>query len=573
MAAQLERFHYNAAAEGEEPAARASTVFRGFGAVEEEAPAEFTSDEAAARFHLDKLLEGDDRPAFRGVVAPERAELVPNLQLVGSEELPRTQTRLVRFAQTHDRIPVFGGGAVAELDENRNLVAADGALGKVADVSPIASLSPADALAAIAKFTDVEASTLETTTPPELNFFKDPEKGEWHLVYYFRQVPAAPPGFLEDSEGHGLAPSPRELSPLVDYLVDAHDGKVVYYFSSTPLLAIPVPSRCKGFDEDDRDSDFLGNQITGGFEMRDPLRDVETHDLKLADITTAITQNQVNTAALGNPVQNGTADWGTTARAAVSAHVNAAKVDDFYRGVLKRNGIDNQGMALVNVVNCTYARAGTPPAWGNAMWTLDRMWYGQVADASGRLVSFSRLLDVIAHELTHGVTEYSSALVYRDQSGALNESFSDIFGIIIRNWDQGENRDTWDWEIGAGIGPGGLPLRDMSDPTRTNDPAHMRDYVSTTRDSGGVHTNSNIHNKAAFNVLTAKDATGAFVFTNEDAAYLYYLTLVRLNRLATFSDVRATLVSVASTMYAGDEATRTAKVSAIEQAYDAVGIT
>ena len=86
--------------------------------------------------------------------------------------------------------------------------------------------------------------------------------------------------------------------------------------------------------------------------------------------------------------------------------------------------------------------------------------------------------EVIAHELTHGVTEKSSQLVYRDQSGALNESFSDIFGIIIKNWWEAPIRDdvdTWDWELGPGLGQDG-PLRDLSDPTRTGKPDHMDAY-------------------------------------------------------------------------------------------------
>jgi bacillolysin len=174
------------------------------------------------------------------------------------------------------------------------------------------------------------------------------------------------------------------------------------------------------------------------------------------------------------------------------------------------------------------------------------------------------------------VTAYSSRLVYQDQSGALNESFSDIFGIIIRNWDfgspDGGTTATWNWEIGSGFGANGGPLRDMSDPSKTGDPAHMDNYLHTVADSGGVHTNSNIHNKAAHNILTAGDAAGP-IFTPRDVAYLYYLTLVRLSRLATFSDVRDTLINVASTLYAGNQAELTRKLAAINEAYDAVGIT
>src|SRR4029077_20674676 len=121
-----------------------------------------------------------------------------------------------------------------------------------------------------------------------------------------------------------------------------------------------------------------------------------------------------------------------------------------------------------------------------------KMWYGQDAGPDGKLRSFSRFLDVIAHELTHGVTEHTSNLIYKDQSGALNESFSDILGIIIANWDPtNPDRDvsTWTWQLGVGLGDKGGPLRDLSNPKATGDPDHMKDFLKTRQDSGGVHTN------------------------------------------------------------------------------------
>jgi bacillolysin/neutral peptidase B len=204
------------------------------------------------------------------------------------------------------------------------------------------------------------------------------------------------------------------------------------------------------------------------------------------------------------------------------------------------------------------------------------MWYGQMPGTGADLVSFSQYLDVIAHELSHGLTQYTADLVYRDQSGALNESFSDIFGIIIKNWDatdpDGGDTSTWDWKLGNGIAPGGGALRDLSDPASTGDPAHMDDYVVTVLDSGGVHTNSNIHNKAAYNVLTATDESGATVFTPREVAYLYYLGLTRLGRTDGFDDALQALVDVAMTYYRGDPQERDRKVAALRDAYAKVGI-
>ena len=525
----------------------------------------FDSDEAAARFHLSKLLGGDERGAVRAMSAPDRAERVPALRLTDAQDFPQTRTRLLRFQQTHATVPVFGSRAVCELNENRGLVSAQGEIAEIDEISPLPALLPQDAVKSIERLVGEQEGALADWSPPELNLFFEPKGGEWHLVYHFSKVPAAPAELIEGSSGHGLGASPRSRRPLVDYLVDAHDGEIVDYYSSTPLLDIPV--ELSGKDEGDTQVTFFGRKAGSAYELRDPLRDIVTFDLKLADIEGAM---------LSDPYTSQVASLGEEARGIVSAHVNATKVFNFYKSVLYRDGVDDKGMELIGVVNCTYGADEPAPTWRNAVWFDNRMWYGQAKGPDGRLVSFARFLDVIAHELTHGVTEYTAGLIYKDQSGALNESFSDIFGIMVKNWDvthpDGGDVATWDWELGSGLGQGGLPLRDLSDPSRTGDPAHMDDFVHTALDSGGVHTNSNIHNKAAYNVLIATDAQGNRVFTAQQVAYLYYLCLTRLSPLATFDETLATLVSVAETYFGGDPPAMARKVATIREAYQDVGI-
>jgi Zn-dependent metalloprotease len=113
----------------------------------------------------------------------------------------------------------------------------------------------------------------------------------------------------------------------------------------------------------------------------------------------------------------------------------------------------------------------------------------------------------------------------------------------------------------------------MADPTRTGDPDHMDDYLHTFSDNGGVHTNSNIHNKAAHNVLMATDANGERVFTAREVSVLYYLALCRLSSLAKFPDTLESLMDVAKVYWAGDEQERDDKIEAIKGAYQSVGIT
>lgn len=112
----------------------------------------------------------------------------------------------------------------------------------------------------------------------------------------------------------------------------------------------------------------------------------------------------------------------------------------------------------------------------------------------------------------------------------------------------------------------------MRDPTRTGDPDHMNNYLHTTSDNGGVHTNSNIHNKAAYNLFTGKDSQGNPEFTPTEGGILYYLTLTRLSRLATFSDCLRNLISVANTYFSGNSAVQAQKRAAIEAAYRKVGM-
>jgi Zn-dependent metalloprotease len=204
------------------------------------------------------------------------------------------------------------------------------------------------------------------------------------------------------------------------------------------------------------------------------------------------------------------------------------------------------------------------------------MVYGQVKRPDG-LRSLAANVDVVAHEMFHGVTDHTSRLEYAVQPGALNESYSDIFGTIVANLGNDDTR-TWDWLLGQDLLPGNKPFRDMADPTRFNQPAHMRDFrkLPNTRagDWGGVHVNSGIHNKAAYNVLTARADDGTPALTPAEVAAVFYLALTqRLSRTSQFTDSRRAVVASARTLFRTlDAAERDAKVGAVEAAFDAVGI-
>lgn len=196
--------------------------------------------------------------------------------------------------------------------------------------------------------------------------------------------------------------------------------------------------------------------------------------------------------APGDPVTSSSAtSWDTAAPgpgAAVDAHVNAGVVAKYYKNVHNRNAIDNQGSPLISTVHF-----GTQ--FDNAAWVAPGMIYG---DGGTLFRALSVGVDVVGHEFTHGVTEKTSALNYQDQSGALNEAVSDIFGAFIEHSVKADN--TKNWQIGEMVTLNAKPLRDMMSPNNVDDPqpAHMQQFVQTTQDSGGVHINSGVINNAAW---------------------------------------------------------------------------
>ncbi|WP_020063065.1 M4 family metallopeptidase [Bacillus sp. 123MFChir2] len=247
--------------------------------------------------------------------------------------------------------------------------------------------------------------------------------------------------------------------------------------------------------------------------------------------------------------------------AAVDAHYYAGVTYDYYKKTFSRNSYNDAGAPLKSTVH--YGRS-----YNNAFWNGSQMVYG---DGDGyTFIPLSGGIDVIGHELTHAVTEYSSNLIYQNESGALNEAISDIFGTLVEYYD---NRNP-DWEVGEDIytpGTAGDALRSMSDPTKYGDPDHYSKRYTGTSDNGGVHTNSGIINKAAY--LLANGGTHYGVTVNgigkdKVGAIYYRANTVYLTESTTFSQARAALVQATADLYGANSA----EVTAVKQSYDAVGV-
>lgn len=526
-----------------------------------DAGAEAVDPETAARQHLGVALDSANLPQYS---RPAVAGLEGEFKLLGTETVELTGTTTVKFRQTFNKVPVYGSLVTVELDESNNLIALNSALGTPEGVSPVAEIAPAAALKAIA-----EAGGVPDPAAPVRQLFyfdKQSEPGRWRLCYLVEDVPLADPdekgGEDEDGEAHGVGRLPAAVE---NFFVDAHSGEIVARLPRSADASSTAEVSAK---------DELGNLRTFRVvseegpvsRFHDPDLNIHTFDLNYADAAPSVLPPQIYCA---NPPA-----WD---KAAVSAHANAAVVCDFLRNVLKRRGIDNKGGALHSNIHCSYRtrNPGREQQWLNAMWSKGQMFYGQRRTPAGEWVSMAVDLDIVAHEIAHGLTQATSNLEYVFETGALNESYSDILAVIIANYDVAD-RDGWNYEIGRNFSGTGAPLRSLADPAAFGQPAHMADYrhLLISQDYGGVHINSGIHNKAAHAIFTARDGAGVPLFSAAELAALFYLALTQhLTRTSLFADSRRGVELAAMTLLRRlPQPKLDERIAALRAAFDSVGI-
>lgn len=275
--------------------------------------------------------------------------------------------------------------------------------------------------------------------------------------------------------------------------------------------------------------------------------------------------------------KNGSSLPGTTVRqegdppssdvAVNEAYDGSGATYDLYKDVYGRDSIDDNGLPLDSTVHYK-------TNYDNAFWNGSQMVYG---DGDGDLFNrFTIAIDVMGHELTHGVTQYEAKLVYSFQPGALNESMSDVFGSLVKQHSLNQTADQADWLIGEGLltsNVNGVALRSMKAPGTAYDdpvlgkdpqPAHMKDYVNTISDNGGVHINSGIPNHAFY--VTATQIGGS---AWEKAGQIWYVTLRdKLTSNSNFQDC-ANLTYQTATDQFGDGSL---EQQAVKAGWAAVGI-
>ncbi len=237
---------------------------------------------------------------------------------------------------------------------------------------------------------------------------------------------------------------------------------------------------------------------------------------------------------------------------AVSAHWNAIQSYEYYRGTHSRKSIDDVNGNIISFINVAESDGSSME---NAFWNGAAMWYG---NGGSFFTQLARGLDVGGHEMTHGVIEKTANLEYQDESGALNESFADVFAVCIdrNDWQMGED------VVKAGATPNNC-LRDMQDPHKGSpaQPNHVNEQYTGTQDNGGVHVNSGITNRA-FYLFATNAAVGI-----DKAEKVYYKALRDyLVKSSQFVDCRLAVIQAANDLYGNTVA------NAAADAFTAVGI-
>jgi Zn-dependent metalloprotease len=254
--------------------------------------------------------------------------------------------------------------------------------------------------------------------------------------------------------------------------------------------------------------------------------------------------------------------------AAVNEAYDAAGATyDLFYEIFDRNSIDDKGLRLDSTVHYGVK-------YDNAFWNGDQMVYG---DGDGEMFQrFTKSIDVIGHELAHGITQYEAGLQYYGEPGALNESFSDVFGSLVKQKAKNQTAQEADWLIGEGLlvpTVKGVALRSMKAPGTAYDdpvlgkdpqPGHVKDKYTGVEDNAGVHINSGIPNHAFY--LAAVDIGG---YAWEKAGKIWYVALRdRLRAKADFKKAASVTIQIAGELYGNDSNEQ----KAVQNAWQKVGV-
>jgi bacillolysin len=464
-----------------------------------------------------------------------------------------------RLDQYYRGVRVFGGD-VARQSQDGQIISAFGTIYPDIRIDPMPRLEEEDARTLIAQRTGAE---LRGARPAELVVLPL-EPGRYALAWRLRVFTG------ED---------------MRQYFVDAATGTVLLEYSDMHTQS--AVGRAQGVLGDTKK---ISVQVDpGGFLANDKLRPpvVVTYDMK-GNSSRVINFLNDFIELTGSDIAADT-DNQWTDGAVGDAHVYAGWTYDYYFKRFGRHGLDNADVPIRSLVHPArrdqiFSPAPPPPVFfANAAYFGDGiMVYGvglpPGVTAGGLTFDFmSGALDVVAHELTHGVTDYSSQLIYRNESGALNEAFSDIMGTNAEFFFQpaGNGQLRADYLVGEDVvRPGGL--RSMSNPAAYGDPDHYSRRFLGSSDNGGVHINAGIANHAFYlaieggtNRTSGLAVQGVGGANREQMEKVFYRAFVQMMPSdATFSIARAVTIQAARDLYGAGSAPE----RAVSQAWTAVGV-
>jgi thermolysin len=445
----------------------------------------------------------------------------------------------VKFRQTVDNIPVWGGEAIVHLRGDKSLFAVTDELLSDISVNTEPNFSEKQIYqTALGMY----RGSLFLTADPQIDMWIFRGTDRDHLVYRVQ---------LRREDG-----SQNTAMPVI--FIDAQTGEKVFEYnnlqtaSGTSLYSGTVTINT--------------SNVGSTYYMEDLTRKIGTFDNRN---TTGSTYRFTDTNNIWNS---------TSQKAGVDAHYGAGKVYDYFKNTHGRTGIDGSGgpgyysAAANSSIGLISSKVHYGSNYNNAFWNGSYMTYG---DGNGTTFSPLVTMDICGHEMTHGITERTAGLVYSNQSGALNESVSDIFGAMVERYADGNVTSSNTWKIGEDAytpGTSGDALRNMSNTHSSGDPDHYSERYTGTADNGGVHTNSGIPNYAFY--LLSQGGThhlgGSMTGIGPDkAARIWFKALTTyMTSSTTFAGARTATLNAAASIYG----TGSTEYNAVANSWTLVGV-
>ena len=475
-----------------------------------------------------------------------------------------------RADQYYNGVRVFGGDVARQINKGV-LMSVCGVVYTGIDISTAARLSEDEARSLIGQLTGHEQPS---TTQPELMVLPlgpdgSPGAAPYRLVWRMRAV-------TSDAD-------------IIQYFIDASSGDVVMQYSDRQTQS--AVGRARGVLGDNKKISVTGT--SGRFTANDLLRPpaITTYDMKGDPLRTRIALIARILLSPSDVASDDDNNW--TDGTVDDAHVYAGWTYDYYFKRFGRRGLDNNNIRMISLTNpvrredlFTYIDR-FPQFFLNAFYAGDGLMVYGVGLPPGFFVDSpigrqtwdftSGALDIVTHELSHGVTEFTSNLIYQNESGALNEAFSDVMGTSAEFFFQSPGTGPMhaDYLIGEDvIRPGGL--RSLDNPSQFGDPDHYSKRYLGSGDNGGVHTNSCIASHAFYlaieggtNRTSGLSVQGVGGANREQMEKLFYRAFTQLMPSnATFAVARAVTIQAARDLYGQDSAAE----RAVTQAWTAVGV-